>query len=386
MKICSKCKIEKDLYEFPKHRGSKDGFYCQCKSCKNESKRNNKNKLNKVEKIFRIKNITDKEIKEKSNTRLSGYYPQCKECRAQYRKQNQHKIKEYNNLEHNKEKKLLSIKNSIQKRKNNYPFIKSLSNKLSKLNKRFKTSFKIIDLLGCSLDDFKTYIESNFQDWINWDTYASNKDKNDYWYLNFINNNLNSPHELLHYTNIKIVTVIRKKPTSKIFPKEGFKICCQCKKEKPITEFFKNHKNKDGLFCKCKLCKPNPHPSNYIKRNNPRQPLDKKLKRISVNLNKSIRRSFKNKGIIKSKSISQTLGCSYQDFKLYIESQFEPWMNWDNYGLFNGQLNYGWDLDHIIPKSSAKTEEDILKLNHYTNFKPLCSYTNRYIKKDRLDF
>lgn len=208
MKICSKCKIEKDLYEFPKHRGSKDGFYCQCKSCKNESKRNNKNKLNKVEKIFRIKNITDKEIKEKpkiiigdkktcskckiekpyndftkSNTRLSGYYPQCKECRAQYRKQNQHKIKEYNNLEHNKEKKLLSIKNSIQKRKNNYPFIKSLSNKLSKLNKRFKTSFKIIDLLGCSLDDFKTYIESNFQDWINWDTYASNKDKNDYWYL-----------------------------------------------------------------------------------------------------------------------------------------------------------------------------------------------------------
>ena len=27
---------------------------------------------------------------------------------------------------------------------------------------------------------------------------------------------------------------------------------------------------------------------------------------------------------------------------------------------------------------------DIYKLNHYTNLQPLCSYTNRYIKKDRL--
>ena len=37
MKTCSKCEIEKDLSDFPKHKGSKDGFYCQCKSCKKES-------------------------------------------------------------------------------------------------------------------------------------------------------------------------------------------------------------------------------------------------------------------------------------------------------------------------------------------------------------
>jgi hypothetical protein len=28
-------------------------------------------------------------------------------------------------------------------------------------------------------------------------------------------------------------------------------------------------------------------------------------------------------------------------------------------------------MDHIIPISSAKTEEEIIKLNHYTNFQPL---------------
>jgi len=57
-------------------------------------------------------------------------------------------------------------------------------------------------------------------------------------------------------------------------------------------------------------------------------------------------------------------------------------MNWENRGLYNGELNYGWDIDHIKPLATATCETDIIKLNHYTNLKPLCSYTNRYIKKD----
>ena len=64
-----------------------------------------------------------------------------------------------------------------------------------------------------------------------------------------------------------------------------------------------------------------------------------------------------------------------------MESKFENWMTWDNRGLYNGKLNYGWDIDHIIPISSAKSKEDIYRLNHYKNFQPLCSYTNRNIKK-----
>ena len=42
---------------------------------------------------------------------------------------------------------------------------------------------------------------------------------------------------------------------------------------------------------------------------------------------------------------------------------------------------YGWDLDHIIPVSSAKTEEELIKLNLYENFQPLCSKINRDLKK-----
>jgi len=51
---------------------------------------------------------------------------------------------------------------------------------------------------------------------------------------------------------------------------------------------------------------------------------------------------------------------------------------------YNGSPNFGWDIDHITPVSSAKTEEDIIKLNHFTNLKPLCSYINRDIKKAKL--
>lgn len=51
---------------------------------------------------------------------------------------------------------------------------------------------------------------------------------------------------------------------------------------------------------------------------------------------------------------------------------------------FKGELNFGWDIDHIIPTSSAKTEKDIYKLNNYTNLQPLCSKINRDIKRDNI--
>ena len=87
----------------------------------------------------------------------------------------------------------------------------------------------------------------------------------------------------------------------------------------------------------------------------------------------------------KSKITEDILGCKFDEFRIYLESKFEPWMNWDNAGKYNGTINYGWDLDHIIPMSTAKTEDDVIKLNHYTNLQPLCSYVNRCIKRDKTE-
>lgn len=60
----------------------------------------------------------------------------------------------------------------------------------------------------------------------------------------------------------------------------------------------------------------------------------------------------------------------------YIEEKFESWMNWNNNGMYTSNYNETWHLDHIIPISKALNEEDIIKLNHYTNFQPLCSKKN----------
>lgn len=91
---------------------------------------------------------------------------------------------------------------------------------------------------------------------------------------------------------------------------------------------------------------------------------------------------FKNSPYKKNSKTYEILGCNFKMFKEYLESKFEPWMTWENRGLYNGSTNYGWDIDHIIPISSATTEDDFLKLNHYSNLQPLCGYVNRYIKRN----
>ena len=108
------------------------------------------------------------------------------------------------------------------------------------------------------------------------------------------------------------------------------------------------------------------------------------LYRLSRSITSSIYNSIISKSFTKKSKTIEILGCSIEEFKLYLESRFEEWMTWENKGLYNGDFEYGWDIDHIIPTSSAETEEDIIRLNHYTNLQPLCSYTNRYIKRDNI--
>lgn len=135
---------------------------------------------------------------------------------------------------------------------------------------------------------------------------------------------------------------------------------------------------------------------NYIKnkaknyRDNNREKINKHVKdrknkeplfKLRLNIGNSILRAIKNNGYKKKSKTQEILGCSFEQFKAHLESKFESWMTWDNHGSYNGTLNYGWDIDHIIPISSAKIEEELIKLNHYTNLQPLCGYTNRYIKR-----
>jgi hypothetical protein len=95
------------------------------------------------------------------------------------------------------------------------------------------------------------------------------------------------------------------------------------------------------------------------------------LYKLSSSIRNRIGLSFKRNGYTKNSSTYEILGCSFEDFKLYLQDLFKDGMSWENQGE--------WHLDHIIPVSSANSEEDIIKLNHYKNFQPLWAIDN--IKK-----
>ena len=113
------------------------------------------------------------------------------------------------------------------------------------------------------------------------------------------------------------------------------------------------------------------------------------LYRLTVSIRCIINGALKRGGYPKISKTTNILGCAFDELKFHLESRFEPWMNWNNRGNWNGEpkkINTAWDIDHIIPLSSAKTEEELIKLNHYTNLQPLCSFTNRHIKRDVINF
>jgi hypothetical protein len=151
-----------------------------------------------------------------------------------------------------------------------------------------------------------------------------------------------------------------------------------------------NKDNKDKILIQEKTWRENnpnkPSVKNKSKYNNDwfkSKYINDPLHKLKAITRSSVYRALK--GMSKTKRTEEILGCTYKQVKTHLESQFEPWMSWDNWG---GRLvteqNVSWDIDHIIPLSSAQSEEEIYKLNHYTNLRPLCSYVNRFIKRDNI--
>lgn len=87
--------------------------------------------------------------------------------------------------------------------------------------------------------------------------------------------------------------------------------------------------------------------------------------------------SIQRKGFRKRSRTAEILGCSLDEFIVYIERQFLPGMTWENRGE--------WHIDHIVPLSTAKTEADVIALNHVSNLRPLWAEDNMR-KRDKVLF
>lgn len=216
------------------------------------------------------------------------------------------------------------------------------------------------------------------------------------------------------------------------------KKCGKCEVEKSLSGFSKNKNSKDGLQNRCKICNKthfkslyNSNPEYYISKSIEHYNKDKeyiktrtkiykeknkdkikiyddnytklnrdKKKQIAIEwarnnrkyvsqymrtllktnplfklshntrslINGTFKRACKGK-FNKLEKTENILGCTLEEFIKHLQSLFTEGMTLENYGE--------WEIDHIIPVSSAKNEEEVIKLNHYTNLQPLWKSDNR---------
>lgn len=217
--------------------------------------------------------------------------------------------------------------------------------------------------------------------------------------------------------------------------KEGMKVCRYCKQIKPLSEFHHWKNSPDGYHFCCKECKKKQNQqrvdkigmqvlskrqcisrairrqtdseydalcreksrqhakSESCKRANVKyrkthkdQINAKELERIRLDINARIGKRIRtriHKYVLRKEdefnSIS-LLGCSIEEFRYYLEQQFEPGMTWDNYGGKDG-----WQIDHIVPIKwfDLTNEKEVFICFNYRNCRPLWAKDNGS-KNDRL--
>jgi hypothetical protein len=199
------------------------------------------------------------------------------------------------------------------------------------------------------------------------------------------------------------------------------KCCKKCNQTLPLNQFHKASKSTYSSYCKqCKSiknkkeynpgCKKQYYKNNkeikkqyylntkeqHIKRANnwtknnylkAQQTWKKYDKNNREKKNKYIQNRFKNNPefriihimrsrvlqVLKNKKQNKSinfLGCSSNEFKLHLEKQFLPEMNWENHGEI-------WELDHIKPCASFNliNEEEQEQCFHFFNYQPLFKTT-----------
>lgn len=99
-------------------------------------------------------------------------------------------------------------------------------------------------------------------------------------------------------------------------------------------------------------------------------PTSKLRVKIGTNLRSRLNKAIK--GNYKAGSAVKDLGCSIDEFKVYMENLFEEGMTWDNWG------RKGWHIDHKIAlaKFDLSKPEEFKKATHYTNLQPLWAKDN----------
>jgi len=150
--------------------------------------------------------------------------------------------------------------------------------------------------------------------------------------------------------------------------------CVCCKNERCVNDIDIVFLKKEIVVNLCKCCNKNigdktiKSQINTIRQKN-RKKVDH-IFRFKSNVRSLISSSFKrgNNQFTKRAKSEKILGCTIEEFSLFIKSKFTEGMDFESYGK--------WHLDHIKPLILANTEKEVIELNHYSNFQPLWAADN----------
>ena len=162
-KKCPKCNLIKKVNEFYKRKA-------QCKTCMNiELKKYRDNNKEKV-------SLTIKKCRENNKEKYL-------ETERKYRENNRENIIKLRT--ENKEKYAISKKEYDKKKLLTCPEYKILKNTRRRVSrmlneKEISKTTSTIELIGCSISQFKKWLESNFDQHMKWDNYGS------YWHIDHV--------------------------------------------------------------------------------------------------------------------------------------------------------------------------------------------------------
>lgn len=186
-RYCSKCNFYKEKLTFPKQERT-------CKDC--IKIRNAKYRNNNLDSIKKYANKYRKENKENLSKKRKQWEEKNKESLSQYGKNYRIKHKEklsiYDREKHHKYK--LNI---------NYRLTKNLRRRVLDAIKNHPKITTTLNLIGCDINSFKSYIQNMFTEGMTWDNYGK-------WHLDHIKpcssfdlSKEEDQKKCFHYTNMQ---------------------------------------------------------------------------------------------------------------------------------------------------------------------------------------
>jgi hypothetical protein len=332
-KVCNQCDIDKPLDEFSNNSSRKDGKSGKCKEC---TKLNYKNKQLVENPEYHSKKIANEEAFLRGNKI-------CKKCDEEKSLDEFHNSKKFKDGKHNNCKSCRNADN-VEYNKNTKEKHSARAEQNREANKdKLKTCINCEEVKPMS--EFHNC--GKREDGKKSQCKVCRKKDRDEFYLNNRERTLEQQRE---YRKNNPET---EQERHRIYRENNIE------KEQERQRKYKA-KNKDRI---------NIRDNNYIKQRRESNPLFK----LTCNIRNAIRQSYSKKGYTKNSKTQEILTCDFKTFEQHLNNNL--------YGFTIDDT--GLDLDHIIPTSSATTEEELIALNHYTNFQLLPSVYNRDMKSDK---